>query len=283
MKKIRKPVLIAASVFLAAALLLLAAAALFPLLQANTTENIDDLDWEFTAEGDNYYLTLRCKSFDRMIRAVHILPDAENHTMALEAEICGIPFFGLYQPKEQRIPIGNSTETHPPREITLNGFVLYQDGVVIHPYVAGLYALSTPYIGDVSQNQKILRRLWRVLDNNPLADITYEMKTSEPPYEWTVNVGYDQGYVSEEQKNTELKKDACVLLALIGNMDAVIWNTEVDGKADSLRFDTAEAQALLGKDVKTYGESAASLQSLMEQLQYVGPAETLYFNYLNEE
>lgn len=251
------------------------AAAGYPLMLIHETESSRNLEWELgwgtdMSGSEGYYLTFRYTDENRMVRGTKSFPDGAASTENITVSTCGVPLFGLYQPEPHRIFI-NEDYT-----ITLNDdIVLYDRGVIIGRFASELYALATPYVGDIVQNEKILTKLGvdslMGRDENPsLPGMTHKLKTSEPPYEWTVRLNGDLiGFEKASGPLAELQSYSCVLLAMIGNLDAVNWAYSINGEAFSFRYDTAEASDLMEKDIKSYGDSAADLQRLLEDIYYL--------------
>ena len=102
---------------------------------------------------------------------------------------------------------------------TSAGRLVWQDGMVISQRAAELAELRTPYCGDPTVLGDIARVL---LIRELLGDFTVSMDTSRPPYRWTLEFERNPGG-DRERWQAEMKRCACVMLALVENLDEVAW------------------------------------------------------------
>ena len=99
-----------------------------------------------------------------------------------------------------------------------------------------------------------------------LKEYTNELHTSGRPYVWQINISDHIPNADRAQKERNMTSFACVLLAMIGNLDEVRFAYTVDGAAAKLAVTTEDVTALLGRDVKECFDSPRLLSELMNLL-----------------
>lgn len=141
-----------------------------------------------------------------------------------------------------------------------------------------LYELRNPYVGDASANGALLEALRVYL---PDTEITQEIEAEEEPYRLILNM--KEGPDMEEQISLyqygELNKAAAVLLALIDNVDEVVFSypTE-DEEKNSVQINEAYdaewvTECYDGIAVKDYAQSEEKVLELLKALDW-----PLYFD-----
>ena len=141
-----------------------------------------------------------------------------------------------------------------------------------------LYELRNPYVGDASANGALLEALRVYL---PDTEITQEIEAEEEPYRLILNM--KEGPDMEEQTSLyqygELNKAAAVLLALIDNVDEVVFSypTE-DEEKNSVQINEAYdaewvTECYDGIAVKDYAQSEEKVLELLKALDW-----PLYFD-----
>ncbi len=141
-----------------------------------------------------------------------------------------------------------------------------------------LYELRNPYVGDASANGALLEALRVYL---PDTEITQEIEAEEEPYRLILNM--KEGPDMEEQTSLyqygELNKVAAVLLALIDNVDEVVFSypTE-DEEKNSVQINEAYdaewvTECYDGIAVKDYAQSEEKVLELLKALDW-----PLYFD-----
>lgn len=127
-----------------------------------------------------------------------------------------------------------------------------------------LFKHKNPYVGDISSDGKILidlRVAW------VLGNFKNELQTKSEPYGYTLL--FEDSVKTEHQADFDdtMKKYAMCMLALIDNLSEVSWEyTVVDNKQENLvtkKITKEEASKLLGKNIKSYADSAAEVQALL--------------------
>ncbi len=128
-----------------------------------------------------------------------------------------------------------------------------------------LYEAKNPYIGDVSAEGRLLRKIYEALGNNTAAEIGFkvELQTSEEPYEFHFLMEEGQDRVPED---AEMEAVAALMLALTDNLGVVKW-TLVNPQGISLpegMLDIEGAEKLLNiEDIKGFGSSPEQVQRLL--------------------
>ncbi|REG04795.1 uncharacterized protein DUF4825 [Pelolinea submarina] len=124
-----------------------------------------------------------------------------------------------------------------------------------------------PFVGDASADGALLEALNISED---LGAYTFELQTDEEPY--TLRILFTDNVTDPAALGQEMRKNAVLLLALIDNVSEVQWQYTAGVSSDieenqikeSLTLD--QINALLGGDVKTYGQTAEKVQSLLDWL-----------------
>ncbi|BCJ97545.1 DUF4825 domain-containing protein [Anaerocolumna chitinilytica] len=127
-----------------------------------------------------------------------------------------------------------------------------------------LFKHKNPYVGDISSDGKILidlRVAW------VLGNFKNELQTKSEPYGYTLL--FEDAIKKEHQADFDdtMKKYAMCMLALIDNLSEVSWKyTVVDNKQENMvinKITKEDASKLLGKNIKSYADSAAEVQALL--------------------
>ncbi len=127
-----------------------------------------------------------------------------------------------------------------------------------------LFKHKNPYVGDISSDGKILidlRVAW------VLGNFKNELQTKSEPYGYTLL--FEDAVKKEHQADFDdtMKKYAMCMLALIDNLSEVSWKyTVVDNKQENMvinKITKEEASKILGKNIKSYTDSAAEVQALL--------------------
>ena len=147
--------------------------------------------------------------------------------------------------------------------VTVNGLVLWENGVSIDWVAAKLYEAKNPYIGDMSANANIASLL-RV--SNRVGSFTNELQTDAEPYGWTLLLEEPVAQEKEKGIKEEMQKCSCVFLAEIENLGTVTWKYETEAGKETFTVTAAEASKLAGQDIKTCASSASELQALLDTL-----------------
>lgn len=127
-----------------------------------------------------------------------------------------------------------------------------------------LFKHKNPYVGDISSDGKILidlRVAW------VLGNFKNELQTKSEPYGYTLL--FEDAVKKEHQADFDdtMKKYAMCMLALIDNLSEVSWKyTVADNKQENMvinKITKEDASKILGKNIKSYADSAAEVQTLL--------------------
>lgn len=167
------------------------------------------------------------------------------------------------------------------KEVWLANQLLWQEGVMIQQG-DDLYAVKTPYVGDIVALNEVARALNLTAE---LGEYHNSLHTSSHPYRWTLEIADDTGGAAISRfyyMEKTMPRLAAQMLALVGNLEEVGWTyTDLDGEFHSECITLDEVNALLpewtaayneafGTDwealpsVKDYADSPAKLQTLTD-------------------
>ncbi len=155
-------------------------------------------------------------------------------------------------------------------EVYVADRLIWNKGVTVEPATDALYKTKTDYIGDIVACGKVTQALHI---NEIIGSWENELHTSEEPYAWCFSFTEDLSdnvRLTPERADQVLKEDACVLLALIGNLDQVRFDYEYKGEQREMYITRQDASVFAGKDIKTCATSAADLQVLLDKCQMIG-------------
>lgn len=117
------------------------------------------------------------------------------------------------------------------------------------------YKSKVQYVGN---NSEVLALL-DVIGAGDYGDYTISLHTDSEPYGVTVNYTDFNQKKDETISSSDLKiKYAYYALALVDNLSYI----EIKSKSIDYRLDVEDASELLGKDIKSFGESVDSLGEL---------------------
>lgn len=134
-----------------------------------------------------------------------------------------------------------------------------------------LYEVRNPYIGDVSAEGRLLRKIYEALPENTVAETAFktELQTTKEPYEFHFLMEPGQEQIPTEE---EMKRAAVLMLALTDNLGVVRW-TLVSPEGIPLAEEMLDAETsaeLLGvEDIKELGSSPERVQTLLELLPQI--------------
>ena len=129
------------------------------------------------------------------------------------------------------------------------------------------------FVGDASADGALLEALNISEDLGPY---TFELQTEEEPY--VLRILFTDKVADPAALDREMRENALLLLALIDNASEVQWqytagaSSDIEGDQIEQGFSLDQANALLGSDVKTYGQTAEKVQSLLDWLDENGAA-----------
>ena len=169
-------------------------------------------------------------------------------------------------------------------EVHLGERILWADGKNISAITSAVYQSRHPYIGDMPANSKTadILNMRMVLGN-----YSNELQTAAEPYAWKFLMDWDAGniwYAGAVEKITKMDSYAYVLLAVIDNLDEVVYEYHWSGSPAWRTITKKQASEFAGEDIKTVGKDVAKLQKLMEKAELLDTAYvTDYSQWLSEE
>lgn len=208
-------------------------------------------------EGNRLTAKLDCVDSARVIRAVYY--EEEDGVVTLRAQ--GVLASFLHGLNAQAV----YTASEPIRQVRMGARIYWDDGAAISALVSDVYATRHEYVGDMPANGGTAVAIGMA---NYLKEYTNELHTSARPYVWQINI---PSQISEDKralKERDLTSFACVLLAMIGNLDEVRFAYAVDGAPTELAVTAGDATALFGRDVKDCYDSPRLLSELMGELSF---------------
>ena len=132
-----------------------------------------------------------------------------------------------------------------------------------------LYQAKTPYVG--MHRLLVICQIYWALEVS-LAVIICLWRRQGQPYDCRYIIKYPMKGEKKEKALEQMKKDACVMLALVDNLDSVSWEymmtAEDNNGVENIEDDSRGSICYVGKDIKTCGESPKALQEMLTQLDF---------------
>ena len=141
--------------------------------------------------------------------------------------------------------------------------IIYANGVEITPKTSDLFLTRHKYIGNASANVKTANTLYL---SDLLGPFENELETEEEPYGWIINLQSDISSKETSMREGYMDAAACVMLALVQNLDHVTFRYTVDGVATSKTITAADASQIFGQDIKDCYDNPQTLQDLLIKL-----------------
>ncbi len=152
-------------------------------------------------------------------------------------------------------------------QLDINGITVDKDGTIVSKLANNLYAAKNPYVGDMPANGRLAMILGVAAS---LGNFDNELQTDQEPYGWTLNF---HGITDEGLFNAQIKDYACVLIALIDNLDEVSWTYTEDADDGAIagtgRLTLAECTQAVGEDIKGFSQSPEDVQRLLDKLIHI--------------
>lgn len=146
------------------------------------------------------------------------------------------------------------------RQVRMGERILWEDGMTITRTASRAYAAKTPYMGDISADHRVAAALGVDERFGPFKN---SLQTGAEPYGWRIILQNEIPVEDAEAAVRRMRADACVMLALIGNLGEVTWAYQTAQGAAEITVTAADASALAGRDIKTCAQSAKALQTLL--------------------
>lgn len=155
-------------------------------------------------------------------------------------------------------------------QVWLGDTIIWDQGENISKLTSDLYQAKTPYVGDAPA----VGNLSNILGiGSQFGSYNMSLETLGQPYDCRYIIKYPMKGEKKEKALEQMKKDACVMLALVDNLDSVSWEymmtAEDNNGVETLKMTAEEASAYVGKDIKTCGESPKALQEMLTQLDFI--------------
>ena len=148
-------------------------------------------------------------------------------------------------------------------QVHMGNTVLWERGMEISEKASALYKTQHPYIGDMSQNVQTAVVLGV---REQFGTFTNELQTESAPYGWTLILEETIPAAREELSIELMRAYSCVFLALIDNLDTVVWSYPTEHGTEMLTFTTEDASKLLGMDIKKVITCTSDTQKLLDTL-----------------
>lgn len=237
-------------------LALFAAVAYHYIYQVGFETSIDDIVYEVTYDNENNYIDVNMRFVDYKKGMAQIESTVENGIVNLE-------IYSIPKQRNYENTFGYSIDREKCRQISIDGVIVWADGELIGRKTSDIYKTKTAYIGDIVACGKAADAIGI---KNQFGGYQNELTTSAKPYDWRLII---QHPIQTEKKNAAKEKmiaDACVLLAMIGNLDSVTWDYITDEGQEVMTITKEEATEIVGCDIKECSQSAASLQKMLIQV-----------------
>lgn len=147
--------------------------------------------------------------------------------------------------------------------------IVWEEGHEIPINIFELYQTRHEYVGDASANGATAMALGM---GDLLGNFTHELDGKT----WTIvleEVVFNEYEVALEEK---MKAYACVLMALVDNLEVVRFEYTTEAGHKTSAFDTSDAMIASGGDIKTSVRSAKDLLMLMRKLDLEEPSLEAY-------
>lgn len=155
-------------------------------------------------------------------------------------------------------------------QVWLGDRIIWDQGENISKMTSDLYQAKTPYAGDAVAVKTLADT---VGVGNHFGAYHISLETSEEPYDCQFIIQYPMKGEKKEKALEQMKKDACVMLALVDNLGSVSWGymmtAEDNNGVETLQMTAEEASAYVGKNIKTCGESPKALQEMLTHLDFI--------------
>lgn len=141
--------------------------------------------------------------------------------------------------------------------------IIYADGEEINPRASELFGTRHQYVGNASSNVRTANEIHLA---DLLGPFENELETKNEPYGWIIKLQTDVTSKERSMREGYMDSSACVMIALIQNLDHVTFQYRVDGEATSKTITAADAAQIFGQDVKNCYESPKIFQALLTKL-----------------
>ncbi len=207
-------------------------------------------------DGNHLTAELDCLDSAHVIKAVYY--EEEDGVVTLRAR--GVLVSFLYGPGTR----ADYTASAPIRQVRMPERIYWADGDAISKLASDVYLTRHDYMGDMSANNATANALGIYDYFGPYEN---ELQTSERPYCWTIRPQNDLGGLDGVTLVDKMEETACVLFAVIGNLDRVVFEYDYNGSFTHYSFPADHYSKLFGQDIKTFGESPKTLEDLIRRVE----------------
>ena len=154
------------------------------------------------------------------------------------------------------------------KTICIGKQIIWEAGSPAKPFSAvtsAVYLTRHAYIGDMSANQKTANAL-NIYSR--LGEYENQLETSSEPYGWIIRLKDSVPADREAVMKADMQDIAYILIAVIDNLDHVIFEYTVDMEARTISYDAAEATSFFGSNIKDCSGSIGLLEELVEKTRY---------------
>lgn len=155
-----------------------------------------------------------------------------------------------------------TASTQEVKQVRINDRILWDDNYEITAMASAVYLTRHEYVGDMSANNRTANALNVA---GYLGSYTNELLTSEEPYTWKLILSEDIPAEKRLQKESYMESIACIMMAVIDNLEQVTYEYTVDGQALTKNFNMENAEFFYG-NVKCID----SVRGLDELISYTG-------------
>ena len=110
------------------------------------------------------------------------------------------------------------------KSVVCRGEFIWEDGEYISPITSAVFKYRTPYIGDMSQNQRIASALGLY---HYIGSFSNALYTKTEPYGWEIIVTDPIMPITKEEKAKLMKNYSYVLLGVIENLSYVTFSYDI--------------------------------------------------------
>lgn len=145
-------------------------------------------------------------------------------------------------------------------QVWIGDRIIWSRGEKISGMTSKVYNTAHEYMGDMSANFETAAALDMTYY---LGEFTNQLESSDKPYVWRMCLEEDISKIERENKEQLMWSYACVLLAVIENLDGIEFEYTVEGKGETLWLDADRATDAIGIDIKGCGKEPALLEKLI--------------------
>lgn len=249
LKKIRKHNRLDIIIAVVILLVMFAALCYRQIFIIGTETSIDDIDYEITSEDGTYRLNMQFADYSLGVGRMEI------------SERDGIVDITVYSLRKWKgSTFGYAWRPEDCRQISVDGVIIWADGELISRKTSDIYQTRTDFFGDIVASTAVADAIGI---KGQFGSYENELTTSVQPYDWRLIIDHPLQTDKRETAEQKMFEDACVLLAMIGNLDSVTWDYLTNEGQQFVTITKDSASEYLGYDVKNCGESAGMLQNML--------------------